>query len=309
TDMHPEFAPISFIAVFSLLPVLPWHWHARNVATLSIIAWLFIINLICAVDAIIWAGSVDIVVPVWCDISVKLIFGSNFALPAACLCICIHLEQISSRTPEITSTDDRSRQIFEGSMCLGLPILFMALGCVVRDHRFDIIEDYGCRPSTYFSIPAVFIIWVPQLVLTAATLVFAGLALRHFIRHCTFAAHLGANHSSLTNSGYLRLMIMSASQMAWFIALNIFALWFTTVSNPIRPWTSWMDVHSNFSRVGQFPALSSPHMYRSARYAMWWAVPTATFVFVACFAFSEESMVEYTKAFYWIRSIILRLPV
>ena len=70
--LHPEFAPIAFIAAFSLLVPLPWHWRAGNVATLAIILWLFISNIIYAVDAIIWGDNVDIVVPVWCDISTPL---------------------------------------------------------------------------------------------------------------------------------------------------------------------------------------------------------------------------------------------
>lgn len=67
--MHPEFAPIALLSALSLLLPLPWHWRAGNVATLSIIAWLFISNIIFAVDAFIWGDNIDIVVPVWCDIS------------------------------------------------------------------------------------------------------------------------------------------------------------------------------------------------------------------------------------------------
>jgi pheromone a factor receptor len=65
---HPELAPIALIAALSLGLALPWHWRARNVATLSIIFWLFTVNLIFAVDAIIWAESIEITALVWCDI-------------------------------------------------------------------------------------------------------------------------------------------------------------------------------------------------------------------------------------------------
>ncbi|KAJ7832448.1 pheromone receptor Rcb2 B43 [Mycena leptocephala] len=309
--MHPEFAPVAFIAAFSLVLPLPWHWRARNVATLSIIAWLFVTNIIFAVDALIWSQSVDLVALVWCDISVKLIVGGNFALPAACLCICIHLEQVSSvRAVRVTSTDRKRRQIFEACMCFGLPILFMALHYVVQGHRFDIIEDYGCRPSTYYSIPAIFIVWIPPLLMATASLVFASLALRHFIqRRITFAAHLDANHSALTTSRYLRLMLMSVLQMIWSISLTIFTLWFTTTSLPLRPWTTWADVHSNFSRVDQYPTLFTPQIILSSYYALWWTVPASTFIFVAFFAFGHEAMVEYKKGFTWFRRTVLRQNV
>ncbi len=67
--MHREFAPVTFLAALSLVLPLPWHWRVGNVATLSIICWLFIMNVIYGVDALVWANNVDIVVPVWCDIS------------------------------------------------------------------------------------------------------------------------------------------------------------------------------------------------------------------------------------------------
>ncbi|KAJ7643058.1 GPCR fungal pheromone mating factor, partial [Mycena polygramma] len=308
--MHPEFAPVAIIAALSLFLPLPWHWRARNVATLSIIAWLFVTNIIFAVDALVWADSINIVGLVWCDISTKLIIGGNFALPAACLCRCIHLEQVSSvRTVRVTPTDKKRRQIFEACMCFGLPILFMALHYVVQGHRFDIIEDYGCRPSTYYSIPAIFIIWIPPLLMATASLVFAGLALRHFIqRRITFAAHLDANHSALTTSRYLRLMLMSTLQMFWSIGLTIFTLWFTTISIPIRPWTTWADVHSNFSRVDQYPTLFTPEIILSGYYALWWTVPASTFIFVAFFAFGAEALAEYKKGFLWVRRVVFRRP-
>jgi len=76
--MHPELGPIAVLSSLSLLLPLPWHWRARNIATLAIIGWLFTSNLIYAVDAFIWIDNVDIVAPVWCDISLC------FSIPNLC---------------------------------------------------------------------------------------------------------------------------------------------------------------------------------------------------------------------------------
>ncbi|KAF8149750.1 Ste3-like pheromone receptor [Mycena galopus ATCC 62051] len=147
--MHPEFAPVALVAASSMLLALPWQWCSGSVATLSIIAWLLLTNVIYAVEANLWAGSVDIVAPWCCDITVNLLLGSNFALPAACLRICMHLERLSSvRSVLATPTEKQRQRIFEACMCFGVPIIFGALHYVVQDHRFNIIEDYGCRPST-----------------------------------------------------------------------------------------------------------------------------------------------------------------
>lgn len=67
--MHPELPYLAFIAAALVLVPVPWNWRARNVATLSIITWLFVIDVIYGVDAVVWRHNVNIVVPVWCDIS------------------------------------------------------------------------------------------------------------------------------------------------------------------------------------------------------------------------------------------------
>ncbi|KAJ2936220.1 hypothetical protein H1R20_g874, partial [Candolleomyces eurysporus] len=308
--LHPEFAPIAFIAAFSLLLPLPWHWRARNVATLSIIAWLFASNMIFAIDAVIWADNVRVVAEVWCDVSTKLIIGANFALPAACLCLCMHLEYVSSsRMANTTLRDKKRRQIFEACVCVGLPILFMGLHVIVQGHRFDIIEGYGCRPTTYFSIPAIFIVWLPPIVMAAACLVLSVLALRNFVlRRLTFAADLKSRNTGLTTSRYLRLISMAIVQMVWSLAVTSYTLYVTTVGIPLRPWTNWDDVHSDFWRADLFPAILAPKKLRDVSYALWWMVPATTFIFVAFFSFGQDALEEYKKCFVWIKTRIFRIP-
>ncbi|KAK7030190.1 hypothetical protein R3P38DRAFT_3189151 [Favolaschia claudopus] len=79
---------------------------------------------------------------------------------------------------------------------------------------------------------------------------------------------------------YLRLMLMSILQMIWSLGITIATLWFTVLSIPIRPYTSWADVHSNFSRIDQFPNLFTPEIILSFRYALWWTIPASTFICV-----------------------------
>ena len=92
----------------------------------------------------------------------------------------------------VRATTKRRRMLFDLGMCYGLPIIIMALRTssfcfcvsspslttympdyVVQGHRFDILEYVGCLPATYFSIPGVFIIWVPPLVLSLLTAIYA----------------------------------------------------------------------------------------------------------------------------------------
>ena len=123
-------------------------------------------------------------------VATKLIVGANVALPIATMCICKHLELVSSNRQVRMDNKDRQRRIiFDGVMCFCLPLIFMALRMsffckrawtytsvdyVVQGHRYDIIEDFGCQPAIYVSVAALFLVYIPPLIFSLATLVYAG---------------------------------------------------------------------------------------------------------------------------------------
>ncbi|EMD35235.1 STE3-like pheromone receptor B mating type [Gelatoporia subvermispora B] len=299
--MHPEFPYVALFAAACLLVPLPWHWRARNIATLSIIAWLFVIDVIYAVDAIVWKHSVDIVIPVWCDITTKIIIGSNIALPAASMCVSIHLEQVSSiRQVSFTKASKRRRQIIELVLCWLVPAIWMALHYCVQGHRFDILEDYGCRPTTYVSIPAIFLIWVPPLMMAVVAMVCSGLAFYHFLRQrISFARHLQSTNSGLNTSRYLRLMAMSIVEMLLGIAATSATLAFSVIWD-MRPWTNWANVHWDFSRIDLYATFGTPPFILTYYYVLWWIPPASSFIFFFFFAFGQEAMKEYQACFSWV---------
>jgi pheromone a factor receptor len=65
--MTPQLSA-SLVAVILIFLPLPWHWRHGNVATLSLIAWLFVANLIAFVNAYLWQDNMDIRALIWCDI-------------------------------------------------------------------------------------------------------------------------------------------------------------------------------------------------------------------------------------------------
>ncbi|KAF8153838.1 GPCR fungal pheromone mating factor [Crassisporium funariophilum] len=307
--MHLELPIGAFTAAVLVLIPLPWHWRARNVPTLSIIAWLFISNIIYGVNSIIWANNVNIVAPIWCDIVTKLQIGATMALPACCLCLCIHLERIASvRQVSTTAQDKLRRMIFDSLMCWGIPMIYMALHYIVQGHRFDIVEDFGCRPSIFNSLQSILIIWLPPLIVVVLTLVFAGLALYHFFqRRITFGRHLQDSNSALTTSRYFRLMAMAIVQMFWGALLISSNMWFTC-RNGLRIWISWEDVHFNFSRVGLFPEILIPEFVLRWTYFNWWTMPVSSFLFFVFFAFGQDALKEYGTCITWVRVVVFRRP-
>lgn len=66
---HLELPICSFISALIVILPLSCHWHAHNVAALALMSWLFIANIIYAINSLVWADNIQNSVPVWCDIS------------------------------------------------------------------------------------------------------------------------------------------------------------------------------------------------------------------------------------------------
>ncbi|CAE6382660.1 Pheromone B beta 1 receptor OS=Schizophyllum commune GN=BBR1 PE=3 SV=2 [Rhizoctonia solani AG-1 IB] len=307
--MRTELPVVSFICTVLVLIPLPWHWRARNTATLSIIFWLTSINFTRGVNAIVWGGNIINKAPVWCDISAKLVIGANVALPASTLCICRYLAQVASPRHAIAnSSDKRRRMIFEICMCAVLPAIGMALHYVVQGHRFDILEDFGCNPTTYVSVAALFIVYIPPLVLALGTLIYAGIALRWFVhRRAQFQAVLQSNQSGLTTGRYLRLIALSITEMLFATAMTLFILVVTIEDNGIRPWVSWDFVHADWMRVDQFAKILVPQYFWDRYLLTWYIIPITSVIFFAFFGFGQEAKAEYIKYFNWVKTRILRI--
>ncbi|KAG1718696.1 putative fungal pheromone GPCR, STE3-type [Suillus lakei] len=299
----------AFIAAVLVLIPLPWHWRAKNIATLSIITWLFVSNIIFAINSVIWAGSIMNVAPVWCDIATKIQIGANMALPACCLCICIQLERIASmRQVRSTYEDKMRRMLVDTAICWLLPMIYMALHYVVQGHRFDIVEDFGCRPTIYVSIAAICIIWVPPIAVALLTVGYAGVALMSFFRRrITFGQHLRDSNTGLTTSQYFRLMSMAVVEMFWGLLVTSLNMWFTC-QHGLRPWISWENVHDGFSQIAYFPSVIIPPTTLVWTYALWWVVPISGALFFVFFSFGEDAMKDYRKSLQWFRTMVLRSP-
>lgn len=297
----------SFLAAVLVLPPLPWHWRARNVPTLSIIVWLFIVNLTHGVNAIVWYHNVEAQLVVWCDITTKLDIGANIALPAACFCLCMHLERIASeRQAKTTFTDRRRRMWIDLSICVCIPIIYMAMHYIVQGHLFDIVEDFGCRAEDYVSIPEFFIMWLLPILFCLGTFVLSGLAFVHFLRRrAIFARHLANSTSGLTPTRYFRLMAMSLVEMFWAVVVIAITLYFN-YRDGLRPWISWANVHSDFSRIGQFPTVLIPTTELRWTYFLWWTTPVSACLFFVFFAFGADAVKEYGAIIDWIRTRLSR---
>lgn len=137
----------------------------------------------------------------------------------------------------------------------------------------------------------------------------SGLAIRHFfLRRLMFARHLQNSNSALTPSRYIRLVAMAIVQMLWGAVVMVINVAFTC-RHGLRPWTTWADVHSNFSRVAQFPTIFiTLDVLRWTQFT-WWTIPISAFFFFAFFSFGADAVKEYKACINWVSIVIFRRPV
>ncbi|KAF8963261.1 STE3-like pheromone receptor [Flammula alnicola] len=301
--LFPTFAFLGF--VLSLIP-LPWHIQAWNSGTCAFMIWTGTACLIGFVNSLVWAGNVDNPAPVWCDISSKIILGVSVGIPAATLCISRRLYYLTAcNTVSITREDKRRMVLIDLCIAVGMPAIIMILHYIVQGHRFDILEDIGCYPVVYNTLPAYFLYFMWPVVFGAISFVFSAMTLRSFwIRRVQFNQLITSN-SSMSISRYLRLVLLALIDMMCTLPLGIYSIYIGNKGVGLAPWISWEDTHFNFSRVALVPALiwrSDPSFQTSMELSRWLPVVCA-FLFFALFGFAAEAKKHYKLAFWAVMKV------
>ncbi len=103
-------------------------------------------------------------------------------------------------------------------------------------------------------------------------------------------------HSNLSASRYYRLMFMASVDLILTVPLATYVLVANT--HGLRPWISWENVHYDFSRVDQVPALLWRLVPGGTLIDLQrWFVVMGAFVFFLLFGFADEAKKHYRAAF------------
>nr|UWI70535.1 pheromone receptor B1 [Pleurotus eryngii] len=227
--------------------------------------------------------------------------GASVGIPAASLCINRRLYHIASIQAVSVSRGEKRRDILiDTGICVVFPIVYIALQYIVQGHRYDILEDLGCQPALYNTLPTYFISYMWPILIGLVSAVYCVLSLRSFIRRRVQFNQFLSSNKSLTAGRYFRLMALAACDLTFTIPLSIFIIWLNTVATPIAPWISWEDTHFGFSRVDQVPAVvwKMNHRLVIATEATRWVTPLCGILFFALFGFADEARRNYVKAFW-----------
>ncbi|KAF8153841.1 pheromone A receptor-domain-containing protein [Crassisporium funariophilum] len=300
---YPLFPVFSFIGFLLCLIPLPWHVQAWNSGTCAFMIWTAVSCLIGFVNSLVWTGNVANPSPIWCDISSKIILGVSIGIPAATLCISRRLYYLTScQTVSLTREDKRRMVMIDLAIAVGIPAIIMILHTVVQGHRFDILEDIGCYPVVYNTLPAYFLYFMWPVVLGVISFVFSGLTLRSFWNRRAQFNQLISSNSSMSISRYLRLVLLAIIDMMCTVPLGIYSIYIGNKGVGLAPWISWEDTHFNFARVALVPSIiwrSDPSFQTSVELTRWLPVLCA-FLFFGLFGFASEAQKNYKVAFWAI---------
>jgi pheromone a factor receptor len=185
------FTSATFIATFLCIPMTYFTFRSTGYpwATVLLIGWIFIENLLLCLDSIIWSGDS----PeewwegqIYCDINSRIKSAFVIGVPGAGVGLCRFLADVTN--PKIGSRQFQStrwrRNVFDLTFGIILPLVNAGVKLLVNPARYHIWGIYGCvglTDFTWLSIP-LYWIWTPTLSFIAA--VYACTPLFYFLCQC-----------------------------------------------------------------------------------------------------------------------------
>ncbi|PFH48836.1 hypothetical protein AMATHDRAFT_5419 [Amanita thiersii Skay4041] len=304
--MGSELTVLSFICAALLSISFLFRRIRGDIASLSFVSWLIGCNTVHGVNAILWSGNVEKRAIVWCDIVTKLTLGTMIALPAACLCIMRRLERTaSSRKIPLSQKSRRNWFFVDFLICYVVPLLYMLLHLCFQDHRFDIVEDYGCFASIYPSTVVSVLISLPPLICCIITFVLCGLVIHYSCRASAaqFSMHIETRSSMISRQFFRKLTAMLILSVVLFV-INMFYM-FTTLSSASN--LSWSAIHANLRTI---EILTTQEQQLGVK-LMWWGIFALSIIYilVAC-ALGQESReaIQYIRS-HWSKQPKLVIPI
>ncbi|KAI0742565.1 STE3-domain-containing protein [Daedaleopsis nitida] len=308
--MRTELPVVSFVCLGLLAVLSPVFLHSRNVAVLSLVAWLVCCNLIHGINALLWAGNEVNHAPVWCDITTRVVLAAQMALPGCALVLARRLrrcaigQEVTQKT--YTSTQDLT-------FTLIVPIIYIVLHVIVQPHRFDIAADFGCTPSIYTSSVAIILVWIPPLALCIATFAYASLAIRGRLdSSLVFFSHM-QDSPRLNILAFIRPLFTSLLVTAVVFSTTVVSLYARVAAiGGLQMWSvdKWDVVHAHMTEVFVIAPTSRFDLIRVE--VEWWVVPACSFVVIGmtalglvCRATGDSGYQELMR---WFRTNVLRYP-
>lgn len=175
------FTIFSLLSFLLCLPPVYFNWKipSRPWATLFLIGWIMVINLLGFMDSLIWRNEDPDTWwdgKIYCDIDSRIRDMVVIGIPGATIGICRFLGDATNPNP--SQTDLRlgrmRRNLIDLFLSVLLPLMIVAVNYTFQTARYHIVGVQGCSGWIDYSWPSVLFypIWCPVLSIIAA--IYAG---------------------------------------------------------------------------------------------------------------------------------------
>ncbi|OXC86425.1 pheromone a factor receptor [Cryptococcus neoformans] len=291
---HPEYLVPSVIALVLALYPLPWHLRTGNIATLSMIFWMTLLNIVHIVNCIVWVDSSAPRANWWGDISTLIIVTYNYALPTAHLVLAKQLESFTSLRPHSPLYDSSARKrhrIFDISVTIGAPVVGYLIHLSNMDRRFYIVERLGPQAATYWNAWGVIWMAIVPILIAVTVVVYTIMALVNIYLRRQQMLSLIASDASVNRDQFYRLMFLTISEVGTCGLRAIFNL--MSFQNGPQPMGHRGAPFHNLTKIESIEWSSTTTSGRLTLHLSFFTVVACSYVFFMCFATSTE-----TKRFY-----------
>ncbi|KZP27855.1 STE3-domain-containing protein [Athelia psychrophila] len=299
--MESHLPAVSFICAASLFIALlsPRRPTSRGRANTSIASWLFGSNLIHGISSLI--GGVE----GWCDIVTNLLIAANVAILAACICTARNLEYASSvQNATLYNTAPaikRRARYINGAIYIATLVIYMTLHVFVQEHRFDMLQAYGCQANFSASVLSIVLMWLPLPLMALVVFIYAGLALNNLRRlhHASWSTHLSAYNETMTSRSFFFQTLSSLLYTTLILPMPCYYFYKQTFEPLILSW-SFKQVdfsakpYIGFNSTVQADFSATPNVSIDSSTVTsqfwvwssltWWTVPALSFVYISLYS-------------------------
>lgn len=291
-----------------LLSILPLVTHIRsaNFAAIVLILATMILNLQNFLNAVIWPKNNlenDWDGRILCDIEVKLSIGLSMSATGAIVSILRQttiILDIDHVTLSPSSRQCMLKAAFEGTVCVLVPTIMMALHYVVQSERYWILPVVGCTAAFDNNWVTVILIFMPPILLCIPGSVYCLMVILRILKQrkeiasaLAFPAAASASRARFTRLSNLALLLFLL-----YLPLAIYNFLQSCFPGKYHPF-SWSFIHppdwkDSIYKISGTPAITLDR----------WVQIGVGYV---CFAFfgARNEVVEVCKA--WAKKVRLGL--
>ncbi|KZV66810.1 STE3-domain-containing protein [Peniophora sp. CONT] len=252
----PTYPLVPIASIFAVVLVLltfvtSGYRGAFNRGVVMFQIWVLVGLLITAIQSIVWRDTVQIIAPVFCDISSHLAIGLTVGIPACSFVITRRLWLIVSGDSPMSESHKLREVCIDYFLGIGVPVLSMILYYIVQGVRFQIVEDYGCASGVYQSGVAILLldIW-PLLFPLASAALYCWRIVRYLRRHTRTVHGVVRIHGGMERSQYVRVLALGCVDIILSLPVGIISFVLAIGVGPEIPiWPGWSAIHTDWQAI------------------------------------------------------------